>query len=371
MPYSSKDWKPAIYRGQTLTGIKKNRENNNKFLFDVSVKKLRRKKIIVLSGTESERHQAAIRFYSEFRADIYEGYFLDAVTFDEMFNRWLSLKQPTRWIRLQLGVYQNHIEKHIGVINMRDIQAKDIDRVMIAVKDKAPRTKKGIISIVKNVLTLALNEKIIKSLPLEPRHGVVVNAAEQKTLIVDAETKYQAVHNSIVTVFKDDPSFRAVFLFGLNGRRKTEILSLEWSDISFKSMTYIVRSSHSKIKQDLSFSIPGEIMEALEEIKPNNPKGLVFPNPNTGKAYTNIRQHIQMIRDHSGWHEFGFHRMRNLTASALFGSGVDASYLSSLLGHTSPETLKQYLTMQRKEACEIVEDAAKKLLNQRVNDAAV
>ncbi len=371
MPYNSRNWKPAIYRNQVLTGIKQHRMNDNKFLFDVSMKKIRRKKIIVLSGTESERHQAAIRFYSEFRSDIYQGYFLDAVTFEEMFNRWLSLKQSTRWTRSQLGVYQNHISRHIGVMNMKDIQAKDIDRVMITVKDNAPRTRKGIISIIKNVLTLALNEKIIKSLPIEPRHSVVVNAAEQKTLIIDAETKYQAVHESIMTMFAHDPSFRAVFLFGLNGRRKSEILSLEWHDVSLGDRTYIIKGSHSKVKQDLSFSLPGEIMEALEEIKPNNPKGLVFPNPNTRQAYTNIRQQIQMIRDHSGWHEFGFHRMRNLTSSALFGSGVDASYLSSLLGHTSPETLKQYLTMQRKEACEIVEDAAKKLLNQRVDHAAV
>ena len=371
MPYRSQDWKSAIYRGQILTGIRQHKENDNKFLFDVSVKKLRRKKIIVLDGTESEKYQAAIRFYSEFRTDIYEGYFLDAVTFEEMFNRWLSFKTLSRWTRSQSGVYRNHISRHIGSINLKEIKPKHIDTILTRVKDKSPRTKKGIVSIVKNVLTLALNEKIIKSLPIEPRHSVVVNAATQKTLILDAETKYQAVHESIMTVFADDPSFRAVFLFGLNGRRKSEILSLQWHDISLGNRTYIIKGSHSKVKQDLSFSLPAGILEALLEIKPSNPKGLIFPNPNTGKSYSNIRRQIQMIRDHSGWHEFGFHRMRNLTSSALFGSGVDAAYLSSLLGHTSPETLKQYLTMQRKEACEIVEDAAKKLLNQRVNDEAV
>lgn len=68
------------------------------------------------------------------------------------------------------------------------------------------------------------------------------------------------------------------------------------------------------------------------------------------------------INDHSGWDEFGFHRMRNLLASALFNQGVESENLSSVLGHTSPETLKQYLTMQRKEACRIIESAAMRLL---------
>ncbi len=366
MPFNSKDWEPAVYRGQTLTGIKLNKKNDKKFLFDVSVKKLRRKKIIALDGTESEMYQAAIRAYAEFRLDIYEGYFLDAVTFDEMFKRWLLLKQSTRFSRSLHGTYKNHVKKYIGSMNLKDIKARDIDIIMIGVKHQAAASRKRIVSIIKGVLMLALNEKIIKVLPLESRHTVRVNSLEQKTIIIHAERKYKTVHESIMTVFAHDPKFRAVFLFGLSGRRKTEILFLQWNDVSLANRTYVVKSSHSKIKQDLIFSLPGEIVAALREIKgKKKPKGLIFINPNTKRGYTDIRSKVQMIRDHSGWNEFGFHRMRNLTASALFSSGVDAGHLSSLLGHTNPKTLQQYLTMQRVEACEIVEDAAKKLLDQK------
>lgn len=371
MPYNSKDWKAAMYRGQTLTGIKQHKENDKKFLFDVAMKRVRRKKIITFDGSESERHQAAIRAYAEFRADLYEGYYIHPISFDALFERWLQLKQTTRWTRLQRGVYKNHIKQHIGHLNLKSIVAKDIDRIMIAAKGKAAATRKGIISIVKSVLMLAIDEKIIKSLPLEPRHSVTVNAAEQKTVIMEAEEKYKIVYETIMTVYADHPTWRAIFLFGLNGRRKTEILSLEWDYVSLESKTYIIKAAHSKIKQDLVFIIPSDVMAALKEIMPNDPKGLIFPNPNTGKQYTDIRSQVQKVRDHSGWSEFGFHRMRNLLSSALFGAGVEAANLSSVLGHTSPETLKQYLTMQRKEACEIVENAADKLLNKGGDHAAV
>lgn len=371
MPYSSQDWKPATYRDQLLTGIKQHKENNNKFLFDVAMKKIRRKKIITFDGSKSEIYQAAIRAYAEFRADLYEGYYIDPVTFEELFNRWVSLKQPTRWTRLQAGVYRNHIKRYLGSVNLKSILPKDIDLIMIAAKGKAPATRKGIISIVKSVLSFAVDEKIIKSLPLEPRHSVTVNAAEQKTIIMEAERIYRSVYQSIITIYADHPTWRAIFLFGLSGRRKTEILSLEWDHISLESRTYTIKAEHSKIKQDLAFTIPYDVLEALKKIMPNTPKGLIFINPNTGKAYSDIRSQVQKIRDHSGWTDFGFHRMRNLLSSALYGQGVEAANLSSVLGHTSPETLKQYLTMQRSKSCEIVEIAADKLLNKGGDHAAV
>lgn len=371
MSYRSQEWKPATYRGQNLTGIKQHKDDCKKFLFDVALKNIRRKKIIILDGSESERYQAAIRAYAEFRADIYEGFYIDPINFDEMFSKWVALKPHTRWTQLQTGVYRNHIKQHIGSINLKNILPKDIDRIMIAAKSKAPATRKGIISIVKSVLGLAHDEKIIKSIPLEQRHRVTVNAAEQKTVILQAGEKFRAVYDSIMRVYADQPTWRAIFLFGLNGRRKSEILSLQWDHVSLESGSYIIKGEHSKIKQDLVFVIPSEVLRALEEIRPNNPKGLIFINPNTGEAYTDIRSQVQKIRECSGWREFGFHRMRNLLSSALFGAGVEAANLSSVLGHTSPETLKQYLTMQRSKSCEIVEKAAQKLLSKNDEEIEV
>ncbi len=371
MSYRSQDWKLFIYRNQSIIGIRQHKLNDTKFLFIVSIKKSVRKKTMIITGTESERYQNAILEYAQFRSDIYQGYFLQPVSFGDMFEKWISLKQLTRWTKSQCEVYHHHIQEHIGSKNIRDIQARDIDTVMIGVKSLSDRTRKNILAIIKSVLKLAVDEKHLKRTPLEPRHSVTVNALEQKTLILDAVNLYKIVYRSIMEVFANDPGWRCIFLFGINGRRKTEILLMEWEHISLESQTYIIPGRHSKVKQSLSFVIPGDIMTALQEIRPDNPTGLIFPNPNTGRVYTDIRTKVQMIRDHSDYRQFGFHRMRNLTSSALFANGVEAGYLSSLLGHTNPQTLQQYLTLQRTEACEIVEDASQRLLNQKVSDEAV
>ncbi len=364
MAYNSKEWNPYEYRNQIIPCIKQHSTTAGKYLFDISLKSTRRKKIVTVTGSESEQYQKVISAYAAFRLEVFESYGKTPVTFEEGFVHWVSLKQPTRWTRQQRGVYKNHISDHLGAMNLTEIKAKDIDTVMIEVKGKAAATRKGVISIIKAVLTLALDEKIIQSLPIEKRHGVKVSALTQKTVILDAANIYRRVYRSIMEVFANDPKWRAIFLFGLNGRRKSEILSLEWDHISLDAGTYLIESRNSKIKQSLSFTIPADVLAALQEIRPDNPAGLVFPNPNTKREYTNIRTKVQMIRDHSSWSGYGFHRMRNLTASALFSAGVDAAYLSGILGHISPQTLQQYLTMERSKACKIVEDASQKILNQ-------
>jgi integrase len=210
---------------------------------------------------------------------------------------------------------------------------------------------------------MARDEKLIKELPVEERHRVTVNRLEQKTLITDAVEKYRRVYAAIMECFAALPFWRAVFLLGLYGRRKNEILRLRWEDIGLEDGVYIIRGSHSKIKQDLAFPLPDEVRRALRELSPRRASGWVFPNPATGRPYIDIRRYVAMIREASGWEGFGFHRMRNLTSSALYAAGVDASHLSSLLGHTNPQTLKQYLTMQRIESGKIAEEGARALLD--------
>ena len=364
MAYRSQEWKPAIYCGQKLTGIKEHREDNTKFLFDVSLLGIRRKKFITIEGGYSQRYQKALGEYAQFRKDTRDYYCIDAETFGELFTRWLHLKKSSRWTRQIAGTYNNHISQFIGDTNLREVSAQDIDALMIEVKDKADRTRAGIIAIIKSVFDYAVDIKMIHRTPIEKRHGVTVNRLEQKTLILDAVNQYKTVYSSIMKVFANDPQWRAIFLLGLNGRRKSEVLSLPWRDISMESKSYIIRGTNSKVKQDLIFVLPGDVLAALQEIsvQHNTLTGLIFPNPRTGGVYTDIRKQVQMIRDYSGYSQFGFHRMRNLVSSAFFSRGVNASHLSSLLGHTDPRTLKQYLSMERIKSGEIIEEAAQKLL---------
>lgn len=347
MPFDSKQWRRVTYRGGYLVGIKQHKEDQRRFMFEVNIKKIRRRMFAVIDAKGAERYLMAMDQYATFKADIRAGYFIDAATFGEMFARMLAVKDITQqWHNMQEATYRNHISPYLGDMNIQDIRPHHIDEVKAAVVGKAPATIKAIIDIIKATLRHALEDKTIKTLPLEPRHDVKVIAAQQKTIVTDATGKFKAVHNAIVTEFLHDPAMRCIFLFGLNGRRKAEVLRMQWEHIDFNTMQYMIPAEHSKIKINFLFSLTYEIADTLRSIKGKR-RGLIFKNPKTGKKYTNIQAQIERVRKASGWDGFTFHTMRNLLASMLHSGGVSTSHISSQLGHTNPATVLQYLSMER------------------------
>jgi len=360
MPYNSKEWKSVTYRSSKLIGIKQHKTNNKKFMLEVNIKKLRKRKFITLDNKGEDLIREAIECYSSFRLDIKQGYFIEAKTFEDIFRRMLLIKNISyRWKKMQEATFKNHIDTYIGQKNIKDIRVYDIDEVMIKVKSKAPASKKAIMDIIKGVMRYAKEEKIIKNLPFEIRHNIKVNALQQKTLVTDAKNKFIAVHRAIVEIFKDDPTMRCIFLFGLYGRRKSEVLKMEWKHIDFINERYTIPSNNSKVKISFLFSLPNEIISTLKEIQECK-RGLIFKNRNNNKRYTNLQKQIKLIRYASGWKDFTFHSMRNLLASNLHSRGVSSSYISSVLGHTNPNTIKQYLTMERIQP--IIEEEINKTL---------
>lgn len=347
MPFDSKQWQRVKYRGGYLIGIKQHKDDSRRFMFEVNIKKIRRRMFTLIDVKSVERYLMAMDQYATFKADIRAGYFVNAATFGEMFARMMAVKNVSdRWREMQKATYNNHIAPYLGDMNLIDIRPHHIDVVKAEAVGKAPATIKAIMDIVKATLRHALEDKTIKTLPLERRHDIKVIAAQQKTIVTDAIGKFKAVHDAIATEFLHDPAMRCVFLFGLYGRRKSEVLRMRWEHIDIKTMQYMIPADHSKVKIDFVFALPDEIAGTLRKINGKR-RGLIFKNPRTGKAYSNIHPKIEQIRKVSGWNRFTFHTMRNILASMLHSRGVSASYISGILGHTNPATVQQYLSMER------------------------
>jgi len=361
MAYDSKEWRRVQYRGRWLPGIREHIERPGRWLLIVEVKGTRRRKIVTLEGDRREVVPELVRRYSELRADLIEGYYLEPKTFDDLFKGMMRTRPATRWKRQQEGIYRNHIAPKLGAVNVRDIRPGDIDALAVGLLHLKPRTQKAVLDIVRATMQRAIDARLIKVSPVEARHRVQVKALEQKRIVIDAVQTYRRVHAAIMRTFAADPVLRSVFLLGLYGRRKTEALRLCWEDIDMANGSYIVRAENSKVRQDMAFPLPDEVAAALREIGPK-PSGFCFLNPATRRPFTNIQRYIERVREASGWPGFMFHAMRNLLASALYAEGVSAANLSAVLGHTRPETLARYLSMQRLESCRIVNETAADVL---------
>jgi len=113
----------------------------------------------------------------------------------------------------------------------------------------------------------------------------------------------------ITDYYKDEPFYKALFLFGFTGRRKSEILNLKWENIDLNGDYYWIEDTKNGEKQ--RYPLPAMVKVALLGIKDDH-SGLVFKSPITGKAIVNIDRQMRQIRKHTGIDNLTLHYMRNI-----------------------------------------------------------
>jgi len=70
--------------------------------------------------------------------------------------------------------------------------------------------------------------------------------------------------------------------------------------------------------------------------------GLVFPNPKTGRALTDIKKSWGTLLKNAQIQGFRFHDCRHTFASRLVMGGVDLYTVKELMGHSSIEMTGKY-----------------------------
>lgn len=366
-----KDYVQVTHKGNEIPSLKIHKSNDSKFMFDLRINGKRIRKTITVNGTTRGKNielaEFALKqfFTEESKATPKSTTASPDMSINDYLERLINIKR-NNWsadhqYKLK-GFFTKYIKEIIGDKAVSAVKSSDITTIASNVSHLSKRSQKMVTEVLHPLFDLAIEDESIQVSPIKKSHRVTRKLVEEKRVIHNAVEKYKKVYKSIMSVYQDNPTMRAILLFGFYGRRRNEVLSLKWENVDLKHNTFIIPKEESKVGVDLEFSLPEEIKTALEEIAKYEAKeGLVFKSPRGGQ-YTEIRDHIYAIRKDTGIDEFGFHWMRNLAVSALSSQGVDAIHLSSLLGHTDTHTVKQYLSLQRKEASGKVQEVSKELL---------
>jgi integrase len=365
------EYVPASYKGNDITNLKMHKTDFGKFLFDFRINKKRIRRVHIIEGgtkgrnIELARH-ALDRFIAEYNKLNSKSITASPnMSINDYFERLKEIKR-NNWSEGHLlnlvSFFNNHIKPIIGDKAICTVKPSDLTTIGSNVSHLSKRMQKRTVEVLHPLFELAIEDESIEISPIKKAHRVTRNLVEEKRVILNAVDKYRAVNQSIHRVFKDNPTMRAIFLFGFYGRRKNEVLSLTWDNVDLNTNTFIIPREKSKIGVDLEFTLSDDIKEALIEIaRYTGKEGLVFKSPRGGE-YGDISDHVNTIKKDSGIEDFGYHWMRNLAVSALSSQGVDAIHLSALLGHTDTNTVKQYLSLQRKESSGMMQEVSKGLL---------
>ncbi len=279
-------------------------------------------------------------------------------TVDQYFDIFLirgkkGIRKPnvTKWLD---NYYKLHIQPVIGDMKVSSVRQAHINTIYDNIAYLSLRSQKTSYEILKPLFDRAVSDGAIEVSPITEDHKIIRNQRQEKRKVTDAVVKYKKVHKAILKVYAENHHHRALFLFGFEGRRKTETLLLRWEDINLEEKTYTIIAEHNKVNEDMNYSMSDELAATLKEFE--DKEGKVF-------NITWIADATKKIRIKSGIPEFTFHWMRNLAVSALSTTGMNLVDLSAMLGHTSPDTLRQYLDMQREESSKKAVKQSKKLLD--------
>ncbi len=343
------------------TGLKLNKDSIT-FLFDIRIDGKRYRKVWDSNPrhTKADRLKTAYNAMEAFREEIEHQNSITAdaaATVDAYWDILVDTKK-NKWSDAQmaknLSYYDTYIRDLLGSKRIRDVKPAMFTQLNRTISHRAIRTQKMAYELLVPIFNLAIEDEIIDRSPIKKNHIPKRKALQEKKVITDAVSKYRAVYAAINKVYADNPHHRAIFLFGFHGRRRNEVLNLQWSDIDFVNDTYIVRASTSKVNIDMTFQLPADVKTALLEFADTN--GDIF-------TVKNITQRYHQVRDECGIPEFTFHWMRNLSVSALAAMGVEVTHLSAMLGHTDSETIRKYLSLQREASTTVTNEASKKLLS--------
>ncbi|HHT9119301.1 MAG TPA: site-specific integrase [Candidatus Hypogeohydataceae bacterium YC41] len=133
---------------------------------------------------------------------------------------------------------------------------------------------------------------------------------------------------------------RATITVALNtAMRLREILNLVWEDVDLQQGRIVVRNTKTLKVRHIPVNIA--VRDALTSIDRKD-FPYVFPDPRTGKSYSNIRTSFATALKKAGISKLRFHDLRHTAASYMVLGGADLVTVKEVLGHSRIDTTLRY-----------------------------
>lgn len=125
------------------------------------------------------------------------------------------------------------------------------------------------------------------------------------------------------------------------GCRKSELLTLKWSDVDLDRRFFILRPENTKSGKRRAMPLNAKALEALEGLRVGNDSEMVFP----ARCGARVKSYDWLFRKavrSAGIQDFRIHDLRHTFASWLVSEGVELVKVRDLLGHTKISMTERY-----------------------------
>jgi len=191
------------------------------------------------------------------------------------------------------------------------------------------------IVIMKHMFNLAIEWKLTEENPFTKVKLFSEKGAQRKRILGDDEE---------VRLFKELPAYlKPIVTVALNtGMRRGEIFNLRWSHVDLVKGSITV--TQTKSGEDRTIPIFPDVRTELERLRLSSVStGLVFPNPKTGKPYTEVKGSFRNACERAGILDLHFHDLRHTFSTWLDTMGVGRGTITSFLGHADERMTGRYV----------------------------
>lgn len=250
--------------------------------------------------------------------------------------------------------FKHHIEDALGHKKLHDIKLRDLQNIvdnMIRAGYKVSHTR-TLRDIVSNCYKIAIYDNLIDANLTEhiefPKsdNNRYFNLTDEKRIKL-----FEVIEN---IPFLD---YKVMFYFLLRGRRKGEVLKLEWRDVNFEMKSYVIRDENSKTRDRFELFLDNDLLDALKELKLQSGNNrYVFINQKTKEPFDDIpRRFWKHIKEEVGINDMRIHDFRHLLGFTLVNNKVPIESISKQLTHKNIRTTQKYSNMQAQMADDAVQ----------------
>jgi integrase len=154
------------------------------------------------------------------------------------------------------------------------------------------------------------------------------------------------------------PELTSIVLLAMTtGMRRSEILTLKWRDINFKTLRIVIWETKNNETRTVPLVGPARIaLKHWAKVRPLDGTALVFPSHVLGKNNRpfDIDHAWCLAKKHAALEDFRFHDLRHTAASYLAMSGAGIREIGDILGHKTLSMVQRYSHLTEDHKCDTV-----------------
>ena len=275
---------------------------------------------------------------------------------DTYLNFYQQAKDAKRASTMETEGYAiARLKAHLGHLRLNQIKRVHIVSFIAKrqAENKSARTVNLEITVFRNVMKRAIDQKLITHLPTEnlrplkskPRKRQLV-LREQIDLLLAVCQQPRFCHSRLAAPGETGQKLAHAQEFSdylrllcFSGARKTEATRLKWSDVDENNRQLTIGSDGEvKNRKWRVVDFNPELEKLLTEMKARRAQdsAWLFPSPRRGKndlPVKEFRESLDLVRQAASLPKFGFHDCRHFFISMCVMSGIDFMTIARWVGH--------------------------------------